>query len=399
MEVQPHPSQRAIRSGSAVRAGNAAARSRASREGRSAGPFLRCGAGRWAAVVLVAVFAAAANSQALAQAVPVAVVQAERTEIVDPVRLNGTVVSPRVAQVSTDIGGLVGEMAVKLGDRVAAGDPLLRLDRELSALDLDAAAADTREARAQLAEAQRLLEDGERLASNNTLSRNAVEVRRLTVRSAEARVERLEIEEERQRERLERHVIRSPFAGVIAERLTEAGEWVEPGTAVVELVMTERLLVEVPVPQRYFGAVTGDTAAELVFDAAPGQPVPAAITARVPVSDPTSRTFRLRLAPESDGLALTPGMSARVTLRLATGESGVTIPRDALVRYPDGRTTVWVIEAGEETMVAERQVRIGQVFDGRIEVTEGLEAGSRVVTRGNESLRPGQQVRITGEST
>lgn len=355
---------------------------------------------RLATAVLVAVILSGTNSPVLAEAVPVGVAQAERMEIVDPVRLNGTVVSPRVARVSTDIGGVVGSMEVELGARVSAGDPLLRFDRDLGILNLAAAAADRKEARAQLAEAQRLLADGERLASSNNVSQNAVEVRRLAVRRAEARVERLEIAEARQREHLERHVIRAPFAGVVAERLTEAGEWVEPGTAVVELVMTEDLLVEVPVPQRYFAAVTSETAAMLQFDAAPGQRIPAAITARVPVSDPTSRTFRLRLAPDSDGIALTPGMSARVTLRLATGGTGVTIPRDALVRYPDGRTTVWVIETGAETTVAERQVRTGQIFDGRIEVTEGLEAGTRVVTRGNESLDPGQRVRITtGGST
>lgn len=355
---------------------------------------------RLATAVLVAVILSGTNSPVLAEAVPVGVAQAERMEIVDPVRLNGTVVSPRVARVSTDIGGVVGSMEVELGARVSAGDPLLRFDRDLGILDLAAAAADREEARAQLAEAQRLLADGERLASSNNVSQNAVEVRRLAVRRAEARVERLEIAEARQRERLERHVIRAPFAGVVAERLTEAGEWVEPGTAVVELVMTEDLLVEVPVPQRYFAAVTSETAAMLQFDAAPGQRIAATITARVPVSDPTSRTFRLRLAPDSDGIALTPGMSARVTLRLATGGTGVTIPRDALVRYPDGRTTVWVIETGAETTVAERQVRTGQVFDGRIEVTEGLEAGTRVVTHGNESLDPGQRVRITtGGST
>lgn len=346
---------------------------------------------------LLAALLCAAPVPAAGQAAPVAVAEAQRSAIVDPLRLSGTVVSPQVARVSGDVAGLVARMEVALGDRVGAGAPLVRLDRELGRLDLDAASAETREARARLADARRRLEDGKRLAADDTLPRNEVEVRRLAVRRAEARLDRLEIAEARQRERLARHVIRAPFAGVVARRIAEAGEWVEPGTAVVELVATDRLLVEVPVPQRYFGAVTEDAAARLRFDAAPGRTVPAEIAARVPVSDPTARTFRLRLRPEAQGLALTPGMSARVTLRLETGEEGITIPRDALVRYPDGRTTVWVVEPGDPPTVAERQIAVGQAFDGRIVVTEGLGAGTRVVTRGNEALSPGQEVRLAGD--
>jgi RND family efflux transporter MFP subunit len=352
-------------------------------------------AGRRAA--LAALLLCALPGMAGGQVAPVAVAEATRAAIVDPVRLNGTVVSPRVARVSGEVEGRVARMEVALGDPVEAGAPLVRLDRDFGRLDLDAAAAETREARARLADARRRLEDGERLAADDTLPRNEVEVRRLAVRRAEARLARLETAEAYQRERLARHVIRAPFAGVVAERIAEAGEWVEPGTAVVELVATDRLLVEVPVPQRYFGAVTEDATARLRFDAAPGRTVPAEVAARVPVSDPTARTFRLRLRPEAEGLALTPGMSARVTLRLETGEEGITIPRDALVRYPDGRTTVWVVEPGDPPTVAERQVRIGRSFDGRIVVTGGLGAGTRVVTRGNEALSPGQQVRLAGD--
>ena len=83
---------------------------------------------------------------------------------------------------------------------------------------------------------------------------------------------------------------------------------------------------------------------------------------------------------------------------MATGRSGVAVSRDALLRYADGRNTVWVIENSDgRPAVRERIVATGLEFDGLIEVTSGLEAGERVVIEGNESLRDGQVVTILGQ--
>jgi multidrug efflux pump subunit AcrA (membrane-fusion protein) len=73
------------------------------------------------------------------------------------------------------------------------------------------------------------------------------------------------------------------------------------------------------------------------------------------------------------------------------------IARDAVIRYPDGRTTVWRVRSGDDgaTTVTERQVQLGRTFDGRVHVRSGLEPGARVVVRGNESLREGQRVTVT----
>jgi multidrug efflux pump subunit AcrA (membrane-fusion protein) len=93
-------------------------------------------------------------------------------------------------------------------------------------------------------------------------------------------------------------------------------------------------------------------------------------------------------------------MSARAAIHLSTGQRGNTIPRDAVIRHPDGRATVWVIEGeGDDLAVAERQVELGRAFDGRIHIVDGLATGERVVVRGNESLRQGQQVRVTNGSS
>jgi membrane fusion protein (multidrug efflux system) len=291
-------------------------------------------------------------------------------------------------------------MRVDLGDHVDAGDTLVQLDAKLEQLDLRRAEAAAREAWETLADVERELTVGRQLAANKNLPQNELDAREARVRIAQAALDRLEAEAARYRTRVERHTIKAPFAGVVAERVAAEGEWVALGAAVVELVETDRLFVDVPVPQDYFLELQDTPEVTVEFDALPGRSFPADVVARVPVSDPTVRTFTFRLSPKVGGVALTPGMSARVTLDLATGERGVAIPRDAIIRHPDGRTTVWVTrEEGNTAAVTERQVELGRTFDGLAHVITGLKAAERIVVRGNEALREGQRVSVTSSQS
>jgi membrane fusion protein (multidrug efflux system) len=208
-----------------------------------------------------------------------------------------------------------------------------------------------------------------------------------------AEVARLEAERKRQAARLRRHDLAAPFAGVISRKLVEAGEWVEPGTAVVELIATEGLRLDFRVPQQYFPRIDEDTRLQVSLDAMPGKRFEARIGNVVPVNDPSARTFLLRAYLDADDIPMTPGMSAHGVLQLNTGRKGVVVSRDALLRYPDGRVTVWVVEDEGEARVTEHQVKTGVGFDGRIEIS-GLAPGTRVVTAGNEALQEGQRVRV-----
>ena len=150
------------------------------------------------------------------------------------------------------------------------------------------------------------------------------------------------------------------------------------------------------VPQTYFTRIDRGTDVELSLDALPDEKIPGRIKAIVPVKDPGARTFLVRVEAESDhSLPVTPGMSARASIRVRTGRDAVVVPRDALLLYPDGRRTVWVVDRGQgETMVHEQRVQTGLEFDGFVEIREGLETGVTVVTRGNEALQNGQAVEV-----
>ncbi len=334
------------------------------------------------------------STAAAQNATPVTVGTADLAPIIEEVPLTGTITSPRVAQLSTSVGGLVEKVYVEAGDRVESGAPLLNLDPELEEIALRSAQAASREAEAELADARRRLSDARRV---KTLGITEQEVRTLQaeVNIKQAAVERLQADARRQAALLERHELIAPFTGVVSRKLTEAGEWVEPGTAVFELVATDELRVDFRVSQEYYPRIGDHSTVQVQLDAVPGQRFQGRISAVVPVSDRNARTFIIRVILEDAAPPMISGMSAKGTLLLATGERGVVVSRDALVRYPDGRITVWLIDDSQgQSTVTQRRVSTGLAFSGQVEITQGLEPGTRVVLQGNEILQNGQAVNI-----
>lgn len=340
------------------------------------------------------------HATAAAPLAPVIVTRPTVQAVVEEVPVTGTVTSPRVARLSPEVAGRVSRVAVDAGDRVEAGAILLELDATLAQLTLAASAAASELAREELADARRRLTDAERLVKSRGIAETEAEARRSEVRADAATLKLREAEQQREQERLQRHTLAAPFSGVISRKLSEQGEWVTPGDPVLELIADRGLRIEIPVPQRYYPRIDSDARIELRFGSHPDQAMAARIGEIVPVSDPSARTFVIRAYPERDDLALMPGMSASGTLALGTGQNGLVVSRDAVLRHPDGRTTVWVVEttgdAGSAT-VSERVVQTGLAFDGQVVVRSGIDADQRIVVEGNEALQQGQGVTIRAE--
>jgi RND family efflux transporter MFP subunit len=335
-----------------------------------------------------------------ADAPPVDVARVAERPIVRSVRVSGTVTSPQYASLSPSVGGLVAAMRVDAGDRVAAGDVLVALDAELAGLELLRRTADREQAQAALADARRRLDEAERVASASAIAETEIKSRRALVEQSRAALASAEAAARQQQAVLARHEVRSPFAGVIVDRVAEVGEWVNPGDPLVELVATERLRFDFRVPQEYYDQIDLDTAVELESDAVPGFSADGRILAIVPVKDPGARTFLVRVTADGSApRAVTPGMSARGVLKVDTRRSGIVVTRDALLRYPDGRQVVWTVDrTAELPRVHEQQVQTGLAFDNLVEIKSGLSVGATVVTRGNEALQEGQVVTVRGSS-
>jgi RND family efflux transporter MFP subunit len=155
------------------------------------------------------------------------------------------------------------------------------------------------------------------------------------------------------------------------------------------------LRIDFQVPQEAYPNVSIGMSVTVRLDALPGREVPGHVIGIVPRSHDELRSFLLLTRLDEADARIVPGMSARGILRLEGDRDGVVVPRDAVLRHPDGRITVWVLKrAGDETTVNERVVAIGRSFAGLVEITDGLAADIEIVLRGNERLQENQRVAI-----
>jgi len=348
--------------------------------------------------LLLLALLAAASAAAQAPA-PVVVATPEIAPAVETVTLSGSFVPRRQAALSPQVAGLVAEADFEPGDAVTAGSVLVRLDARLAELRLAQADAEVTRAEAAYREAQRLADEARALRADKLFPETELRARESGVEVAAAAVAVAKAARDTSERQLELHNVRAPFAGVVVRRLVDAGEWLNQGTAVADIVAPDDLWLELQAPQSLWPQLARLESAGVRVDALSAERFPATLAARVPRSDPGARTFLIRFKLDDAVADLTPGMSATAELTFASSEETLLIPRDALIRYPDGTTTVFVVEEGAKPVVRQRSVEVGRMYGDTAVIVAGLDALKPVVTRGNEGLADGQAVRLVKGSS
>lgn len=334
-------------------------------------------------------------------AMPVSVVKAVRAVIAEEVHLTADLRAKRTSNLSSEVEGLVQNLLVDDGDVITKGQVVLVLDSELALIATSQAGAAVDEAQARQTEAGRRLAELMELEKKQHVPKTNVAAARAEFQITHAVLAQAEATARRARAMLERHTVRAPFAGVIATKLVEIGQWIETSDSLLALVETNSVRLEAQVPQLYFGRVEPGTRVVIHFDARPNEILDAVVSTKIAVSDGSSRTFPVFIDIANERGTLTPGMSARVTLQIGDPENQETlmVPQDAIVRRADGSQSIWtiVIEDGQ-SKAKQRKVETGRAFRDNIEILNGvIEPGTHVIVRGNEILRPGQLVIVAEE--
>lgn len=205
------------------------------------------------------------------------------------------------------------------------------------------------------------------------------------------------------RDRLSKYTIKSPFKGFVAAELTEAGAWVRQGDPVADVVEIDPVEVEVFVPASTIRFVQTGTSCQVMVEALPNQTFVGKVDQIVPLADSRSRTFPVRVLvanPISNtSHPLLPGMLARVALPTGTVQKHLLVPKDAL-KLNGPSTTLLKVADNKAAIVP---VRTGPAMGSWIAVEPlkpgDLQIDDLIVTRGNERLRPGQDVMISEQQS
>ena len=202
-----------------------------------------------------------------------------------------------------------------------------------------------------------------------------------------------------QEEILSRHIVYAPFDGVITSKEVEVGQWVETSTPLVNLEEISVLRITVPVPQTYFGRITQGTPTTIKFDAYPERSFEASVTMKIPAGNASTRTFPIRIEIQNETGLIAPGMSARVRIKLEHENEAMLLPRDAIVRKPNGSEMLWLFDdTGDQKLARSIPVKSGRAYRNNVEVfATDLKVGDKVIVRGNEILRANQSVYVVSD--
>ncbi|MGU9956435.1 MAG: efflux RND transporter periplasmic adaptor subunit [Arenicellales bacterium WSBS_2016_MAG_OTU3] len=316
----------------------------------------------------------------------------------------GRLVARQSGVVASRISGAVVQVLVEVGDRVSAGDVVARLDTELPTLRQQQAQAQMEEAKARLATANAQV----RLATQEVWRLSRLKNSASTSKAAfDSAVQQKKIARARMREaeaaqisataaaqiaaiNLGYAAIKAPFNGTITARLTEAGSYLQAGSPAVRLISHGNLEIEADVPyERLTGLVKGNKINLRLDD---GSAHSAIVRAVVPEENPRTRTRAVRFTPSFNDTerALAVDQSATLLIPTAAARNVLSVHKDAIIKRGSKDIVYLVVD----DIAQLRAVGLGAAVGNRFEVTDGLQAGDKVVIRGNERLQPNQKVNI-----
>jgi RND family efflux transporter MFP subunit len=353
--------------------------------------------------LLSAIVITAATAAAAQNAAPVGVDAVVSEPLSQTVPVAGRFVARQAGAVAARTEGAITEMTVQIGDRVTVGDVVAVLDIDRLTWRRDLARATAREmegrlaaARSELAKAQAELARMEGIRSSAAFNQarhddavQDVAIAEGTAAAAAAVVARERAALKLAEDDLRHGRLKAPYNGVVSRRHTEAGAYVRVGDPVISLVNQDDLEIEADVPyNRIPGLAPGTVVALNLADGSEHQAIVRALGAE---ENPLTRTRLVRFTPVIDGgeIANAVGESLAVWLPLGAPREVVSVHKDAILKR-QGLSLVYVVTA--ENIAQIRPVELGEAVGTRFVVLDGLAPGEQVVVRGNERLRPGQEV-------
>ena len=293
---------------------------------------------------------------------------------------SATLRAEREVKLITEEEGRIDRLPFHPGDRVKAGDELLRLDDKLLSAHLSKARAQREQAELDVRRLQSLQQS--RVVAEDELARA-----RTALQVALA-------EEDLLRTRLANTRIRAPFDGVISARLAEPGDTVSRFSHVLTLTDTDTLLAELSLSELVLPALAVGDTVSLRLDSLSSREFVGHILRIHPTVDAATRQGIVEVRVDVPPADARPGQLARVSLRLRPLPR-ITIPFAAVRRDTQGE---YVYLYDKEKTIHRTPVVSGIQLGERVEVLSGLEPGQQVVSNGFLGLSDGLNVRLAGQA-
>ncbi|MGA9853208.1 MAG: efflux RND transporter periplasmic adaptor subunit [Gammaproteobacteria bacterium] len=297
------------------------------------------------------------------------------------VNVVGSLEAVEGTEITAQIAGNVTEVAFRSGGRVHKGQLLVRLDdsSQLALLHAD---------QAKLQLAQTTLTRTQKLYQARAASQSDLQTAQANAAAAQAMVDG-------DQATLRKLDIGAPFSGVAGIREVSLGQYVSPGTGIVNLQSYDPLLLDFSLPQSSVSEIAVGQKVAFTVNTYPGRSFAGRVTAIGSQVDPATRNIAMQATLANPRNLLRPGMYGGVQLSVGHALHGVVVPNTA-ISYNTFGDYIYVVESapGKPLTVHEQVVQVQDQRDGSALLASGVNAGETVVTAGQEKLRDGATVTV-----
>ena len=302
----------------------------------------------------------------------------------------GSVVAINGVTISTDLAGIVSQIAFESGAKVHAGDLLLHLDTSQEEAQLH-------QAEAQRDLAQVNLKRNTGLLASRTISQSDYDTSEATFRQMQATVDQY-------RALIARKTLRAAFDGIVGIRQANLGQYLNTGDPVVTLQSFDPIYVNFSLPQQNLSKLAVGQTVELHADAFDKEPFTGKINAINSLVDQTTRNVQVQATLSNPDAKLRPGMFVKVSVLMNESKTVIAIPATAIHYAPYGDSIFIVSDIKDPQSgkpykgVREQFVKVGQARGDLVAIESGLKPGEEVATSGVFRLRNSAPVIVNNQT-
>jgi membrane fusion protein, multidrug efflux system len=294
----------------------------------------------------------------------------------------GSLRAVRGVDVTTEVPGLVREIAFSSGQEVKAGQILVRLND-----DADTALLHSLQAAAELS--QTVYRRDKAQYEIQAIAKAQLDADAADLKSRSAQVAQ-------QAALVDKKTIRAPFAGRVGITTVNPGQYLNPGDAIVTLQAIDPIYADFYLPQQQLGQLAIGQSVAVDTNAFGGRTFDGKIKSINPRVDSATRNVQIEASVDNRERKLLPGMYANVKIDAGSEQRYLTLPQTAITYNPYG-ATIFVIKPGTQpdaqgkTLPFAQQVFItpGPTRGDQVAILKGVEAGMQVVTSGQLKLKNG----------
>jgi RND family efflux transporter MFP subunit len=313
----------------------------------------------------------------------------------EPVSLTGHIRALTEESVAFRIDGRVIVRQAGVGEIVRVGDVIAELDPQPQQHALSAAQAQNRAAQAALTEATNNLGRQQKLFSEGWVTRAHLDAAERAFLSAKAQVDSSAAQLHSAEDQLGYTRLLADSSGSIIATGAEAGEVVRAGQMIVTIAHDDGADAVFDVPASLLRQVPPDALIDIALTDAPSVRTVGRVRELAPQADPVTRSYRVKIGLTEWPAAMRLGSTVTGQTHMqAVG--GIELPGTALSTV-NGAPAVWIVDPNSQE-VSLQPIELERQDSAMIVVSDGLKGGELVVTAGVHALRPGQKVRLLGDS-